>query len=126
MTIASVSARRIAASGAASLNDGAPVLTDAQLRPECGQIGGFRVSAQSFVGAFAGLAFVGPQIVLLAVCFGVAGLGIAFGETAEPAVVATHATVDLRGSAFGALATIQSLGNCASSGIVFQARIIRA
>jgi MFS family permease len=46
-----------------------------------------------------------------------AGIGIGYVETAEHAAVATHAAEHLRGSAFGLLAAIQSLGNLAASGI---------
>ena len=45
------------------------------------------------------------------------GIGIRCAETAEHAAVATHAPIDLRGSAFGLLAGIQSLGNLAASTI---------
>jgi MFS family permease len=47
--------------------------------------------------------------------FVLAGIGCA--ETAEHAAVATHARTNLRGSAFGLLAGIQSLGNLAASTI---------
>ncbi len=46
-----------------------------------------------------------------------AGIGIGCVETAEHAAVATHAPLELRGSAFGLLAGVQSLGNLAASGI---------
>ena len=75
------------------------------------------LGALAFAAAFVGFALTGPQIGVLAVCFAVAGLGIAFAETAEHAAVATHAHGEIRGSAFGALATIQSLGNFAASAI---------
>ena len=75
------------------------------------------VGAASFAVAFIGLAFAGPNIAVLAVFFAAAGLGIGFSETAANAAVATHAPPDVRGSAFGALATIQSLGNFAASAI---------
>lgn len=47
--------------------------------------------------------------------FLLAGIGIGCVETAEHAAVATHAPEHLRGSAFGLLAGIQSLGNLAAS-----------
>ncbi len=75
------------------------------------------LGAVAFAAAFVGFALTGPQIGVLAVCFAVAGLGIAFVETAENATVANHAALDIRGSAFGALATVQSLGNFAASAI---------
>jgi len=43
--------------------------------------------------------------------FVLAGVGIGCVETAEHAAVATHAPAALRGSAFGLLAGVQSLGN---------------
>ena len=49
--------------------------------------------------------------------FVLAGIGIGAVETAEHAAVAIHAPADVRGSAFGLLAGIQSIGNLAASGI---------
>jgi MFS family permease len=49
--------------------------------------------------------------------FVLAGIGIGCVETAEHAAVATGAPAELRGSAFGLLAGIQSIGNLAASGI---------
>jgi MFS family permease len=54
--------------------------------------------------------------VLLA-WFVLAGIGIGCVETAEHAVVATHAPEQLRGSAFGLLAATQSFGNLAASSV---------
>ena len=73
------------------------------------------IGAAAFAAAFVGFAITGPQIALLALCFAVAGLGIGFAETAENAAVAGLAPTHVRGSAFGALATIQSFGNFAAS-----------
>ena len=70
-----------------------------------------------FGGAYIGLALAGASIVLLAALFVLAGVAIGFVETAEHAAVAALAPVDLRGSAFGALAAIQSLGNFAASAV---------
>ena len=75
------------------------------------------LGAVAFAVSFVGLALTGPQIALLAVFFCFAGLGIGFAETAENAAVAALAEEQVRGSAFGALATIQSLGNFAASAI---------
>lgn len=75
------------------------------------------IGAASFALAFVGLALTGPQIAPLAVFFALAGLGIGFAETAENAVVAGLAPTHIRGSAFGALATIQSFGNFAASAL---------
>jgi MFS family permease len=49
--------------------------------------------------------------------FVLAGIGIGCIETAEHAAIATNAPKQLRGSAFGLLAAIQSLGNLAASAI---------
>lgn len=56
--------------------------------------------------------------MLLGVAFAVAGVGIGFVETAEHTAVATYAADEIRGSAFGLLAAIQSFGNLAASAIV--------
>jgi len=68
-----------------------------------------------FGAAYIGLALTGATIALLALVFILAGIAIGFVETAEQSAVAALAPVDLRGSAFGALAAIQSLGNFAAS-----------
>ncbi|MET7293114.1 MFS transporter [Streptomyces griseoloalbus] len=54
-------------------------------------------------------------VAFLAVPFLLAGTGIGAVETAQHSAVATFAPEDLRGSAFGMLATIQSFGNLAAS-----------
>lgn len=84
------------------------------------RLGGVRIlaiGAAAFVAAYALLAATGPSIALLAAGFLVAGVGIACAETAEHAAVASLAPAAIRGSAFGVLAGIQSLGNLAASGI---------
>jgi len=76
-----------------------------------------------------GLAYVGfasgPSGVLALVpWFIAAGIGIGLVETAEHAAVAAAAPEDVRGSAFGLLAAIQSFGNIAASamaGIIWTA-----
>ena len=55
--------------------------------------------------------------VLALLPFIAAGLGIGCVETAEHAAVAALAPDELRGSAFGLLATIQAMGNLAASGV---------
>ncbi|MEX5712941.1 hypothetical protein AB1484_32985 [Parafrankia sp. FMc6] len=57
----------------------------------------------------------GPVIWLLAVAFVLAGVGIGCAETAEHAAVAAFAPQEIRGSAFGLLATVQAIGNVAAS-----------
>jgi len=71
----------------------------------------------AFGTAYVLLAVIGASIPLLTVGFVVAGVGIGCVETAEHAAVASLAPERLRGSAFGMLATVQSLGNFAASGI---------
>ena len=69
----------------------------------------------AFAAAYLTLAGTGPGLVLLAAGFVLAGVGIGCVETAEHAAVASLAPEHLRGSAFGMLATVQSLGNLAAS-----------
>ncbi len=69
----------------------------------------------AFFVAYAGFALTGGTLVLLAALFLLAGAGKGLVETAEQAAVAVLAPVDLRGSAFGLLAAIQSFGNLAAS-----------
>ena len=52
---------------------------------------------------------------MLAACFAAAGVAIGCVETAEHAAVAASAPAGLRGSAFGLLAGVQSLGNVVAS-----------
>ena len=68
-----------------------------------------------FLVAYAGFALVGGTIVLLAVLFLLAGVGKGLVETAEQAAVAALAPPEVRGSAFGILAAIQSFGNLGAS-----------
>lgn len=73
------------------------------------------------VGAFA-IAYLGftrdtTTWAALLPWFVLAGIGIGCVETAEHAAVATHAPAELRGSAFGLLAGVQSFGNLAASAI---------
>jgi MFS family permease len=80
--------------------------------------GGVVVLAAGIVAvlaAYLGFAFTGSALAPLAVLFVAAGVGIGLAETAQSAAVATLAPQDLRGSAFGALAAIQSFGNLAAS-----------
>lgn len=76
---------------------------------------GFGIAA--FVLAYAVFA-VGPGVAWLAVGFIAAGIGIGAVETAQGAAVATLAPTELRGSAFGLLATIQSIGDLVASATV--------
>jgi MFS family permease len=67
--------------------------------------------------AYAGLAAGATTVLALTPWFVAAGVGIGFIETAEHAAVAALAPAGVRGSAFGLLAAVQSLGNFAASGI---------
>jgi MFS family permease len=69
----------------------------------------------AFLVAYAGFALTGGTLALLVALFLLAGAGKGLVETAEQAAVAALAPVDLRGSAFGVLAAIQSFGNLAAS-----------
>lgn len=52
----------------------------------------------------------------MAVAFVTAGVAIGLVERAEHAAVAAFAPAEVRGSAFGVLAAVQSFGNLAASG----------
>ena len=67
--------------------------------------------------AYAGFAAGGSSVPALAPWFVAAGVAIGCVETAEHAAVAALAPVELRGSAFGLLAAVQSFGNLAASAI---------
>ena len=71
----------------------------------------------AFGVAYAGLAVGGSNIAVLALLFAAGGIAIGFVETAEHAAVASLAPADLRGSAFGMLAAVQSFGNLAASAV---------
>lgn len=73
--------------------------------------------AGCFTLAYIGFAASGENFALLGGCFVFAGLGIGCAETAETAAVAQLSPTHLRGSAFGLLAAIQSIGNLAASAI---------
>ncbi|WP_254897379.1 MFS transporter [Amycolatopsis sp. Hca4] len=70
-----------------------------------------------FALAYLGFAVTGANLVVLALPFLAAGLAIGCVETAQHAAVATLAPAEIRGSAFGLLATIQAGGNFVASAI---------
>lgn len=70
-----------------------------------------------FALSYAALAVGATYWFVLAVPFVGAGAAIGCVETAEHSAVAALAPTDLRGSAFGLLATVQSLGNFAASAV---------
>jgi MFS family permease len=71
-----------------------------------------------FVASYALLAITGPNLVLLAIAFVAAGIGIGAVETAENATVAAAAPEHQRGSAFGLLAVIQAGGDLVASAVL--------
>ena len=71
-----------------------------------------------FAAAYAGFALTGASLAVLAICFTAAGVAIGCAETAEHTAVATLAPTDIRGSAFGLLAAVQSVGNLVASATV--------
>lgn len=71
----------------------------------------------AFLLAYLTFAFTPAIVGVLAVAFVLAGIGIGAAETAQTAAVAALAPEQLRGSAFGLLATIQAGGNVAASAI---------
>jgi MFS family permease len=70
-----------------------------------------------FALAYLGFAIGGASVLGLTPAFLAAGLAIGCVETAEHSAVAALARPDLRGSAFGLLAAVQSLGNLAASAV---------
>lgn len=75
------------------------------------------IGVACFFAAYAGFGATGASVAVLAACFAAAGIAIGCVETAEHAAVASLAPTDLRGSAFGLLAGVQSLGNVAASSV---------
>lgn len=75
------------------------------------------IGVAAFAIAYLGFSHDTSSWATLLPWFVLAGIGIGCAETAEHAAVATHAPTDLRGSAFGLLAGVQSLGNLAASAI---------
>lgn len=70
-----------------------------------------------FALAYAGFAANTSNTWLLLLPFLLAGVAIGFVETAEHAAVAAEAPDEIRGSAFGLLAAVQSFGNLVASAI---------
>lgn len=71
----------------------------------------------AFLVAYGAFAATGPSVPVLLLAFVLAGVGIGCVETAEHAAVAVAALAQVRGSAFGLLAAVQSFGNLAASAI---------
>jgi MFS family permease len=70
-----------------------------------------------FAIAYLGFAAGGTDVLALAPWFIAAGIGIGCVETSEHAAVAALADPAIRSSAFGLLATVQSLGNFVASAL---------
>jgi MFS family permease len=68
--------------------------------------------------AYALFAMAGPSVVILGAAFVIAGVAIGAVETGEHAAVAGLAPEHQRGSAFGLLAGIQSLGDFVASAVI--------
>lgn len=63
-------------------------------------------------------AVTGPSVVMLGALFALSGLVVAFEETLESVITAEWAPRELRGSAYGALAATNGLGDLVSSALV--------
>lgn len=70
-----------------------------------------------FMLAYLGFAVQFSNVLLLALSFSIAGIAIGCVETSQHASVASLAPTELRGSAFGFLAAVQSFGNIVASGV---------
>ncbi len=82
-----------------------------------GAIGVLAVGIALFLIAYVGFAVPSPNVLILAGGFVAAGLGIGCVETSQNSAVASLAPTDLRGSAFGLLAAVQSFGNIVASAL---------
>jgi MFS family permease len=71
----------------------------------------------AFAASYGLFAAGGTVVAVLAIPFVLAGVGIGAVETAQHSAVAAPAPEDLRGSAFGLLATVQSSGSLAASAV---------
>jgi MFS family permease len=80
--------------------------------------GVLRLGVGLFAVSYLGFAAGGSTVVSLAPWFVAAGIGIGCVETSEHSAVAGLAPVEIRSSAFGVLATVQSLGNFVASGLL--------
>jgi len=78
----------------------------------------FAVGVALFAIAYALFAIAGPTVAVLGAAFILAGVAIGAVETGENAAVAGLAPGDQRGSAFGLLAGIQSMGDFVASALI--------
>lgn len=75
------------------------------------------VGVAASLAAYATFGLTGPNLLVLAIAFGLAGIGKGFAETAEHTAVAAGTREEIRGSAFGVLAGVQSFGNVVASAV---------
>jgi MFS family permease len=78
----------------------------------------FAVAVVLFAAAYAGFAAATDSWPLLLLLFALAGAGMGFADTAESSLVAQLLPDELRGSGFGLLGGVQSLGDFVSSAAV--------
>jgi MFS family permease len=83
-----------------------------------GPLGPFAVGAALYLGAYLLLALLAHGWGTLIPAFLLAGAGIGLAETAESALIAGALPDALRGSGFGLLGGVESLGDFASSAVV--------
>jgi MFS family permease len=88
-----------------------------RLGDRCGAVLVLLLGVTLFGLGYAGFAAGPTSVLALAPWFLAAGVAIRCVETAEHAAVASLAPAELRGSAFGLLAAVQSFGNLAASAI---------
>lgn len=78
----------------------------------------FALGVVAFAAAYAGFSWTTHAWPILLVFFVLAGAGVGLAETAESALVARLLPDELRGSGFGLLGGVQSLGDFVSSAVV--------
>ena len=88
-----------------------------RLADRIGNVRVLRLGTAVFLAGYLGFATASANFAFLMLAFLGAGVAIGCVETAEHAAVAALAPRHLRGSAFGLLAGVQSIGNLAASGI---------
>jgi MFS family permease len=70
------------------------------------------------MACFAGFIFAPPAIPALALLFGLAGVHVGFQQSLEKSLAAELLPHEVRGSGFGALATVNGIGDLVSSAVV--------
>jgi len=85
------------------------------LSDRCSRTGCLAVGYGVAVVTFLGLAFATPSISWLLVCFGLAGVFIAWEETVEGAAVRDYVPEAQAGTAFGMLGVVNGIGDFVSS-----------